>query len=221
MTQKYSDTFLDAHRHFNVEHDWWDSVYDDFDRVCAVLGVELGGRNVPMHGGGTRSEPDVNFSGFWSQGDGASWAGQYRAIRRGRTQDAALGQVPTYDTAPAEIRQYAPTDDALHAIADRLCMLSRIYGPLCAVVGRSSSRYCHEFSMQIDSWEYCDDEKNEDVPEEIAEHVETELLDIFRDLARWLYATLETEYDHLTSDEAVAESLEANEIKEEDDECLV
>jgi hypothetical protein len=33
-----------------------------------------------------------------------------------------------------------------------------------------------------------------------------------RDLARWLYRTLEKEYDYLTSDEAVWEAIQANEL---------
>jgi hypothetical protein len=55
----------------------------------------------------------------------------------------------------------------------------------------------------------------DDVASEIQEHIETTLLQLFRDLADWLYKTLEDEYDHLTSDEAVVDTLEANEIEEE------
>jgi len=66
MTQKYSDTFIDSHRHINVDHDWWDGVYEDFHHICKIMGIELDHR-----------EPC--FSGFWSQGDGASWTGRYRA----------------------------------------------------------------------------------------------------------------------------------------------
>ena len=37
------------------------------------------------------------------------------------------------------------------------------------------------------------------------------ITDALRDLAHWLYTQLEREYDHLTSDEAVDESIETNE----------
>jgi len=40
-----------------------------------------------------------------------------------------------------------------------------------------------------------------------AEDAVTEAL---RDLARWLYRQLESEYEHLTSDEAIDESIAAN-----------
>ena len=197
MTQKYSQDFIDKHRHINVNyHDWWDSVYEDFYEICKILGVELDKR-----------EPC--FSGFWSQGDGASWAGDYFAMR-------SYGPKPrcSYETAPAAMREHFG-DEELHHIADELCLLARIYGPVYARVGRSSYHYGHEMTMQIDNWEFYDDEKNEDIPDEIAEHIENTLLELFRDLARWLYKSLEREHDYLTSDEAVIEALDANEIEEE------
>ncbi|MGF6862698.1 hypothetical protein ABIE69_003288 [Rhodobacteraceae bacterium MBR-64] len=45
-------------------------------------------------------------------------------------------------------------------------------------------------------------------PTEDAEEIVTEAL---RDLARWLYRQLQSEYDHLTSDEAIEEGIVVNE----------
>ena len=201
MTQKYSQDFIDKHRDINVNYDeWWDAVYEDFYEICKILGIELDKR-----------EPC--FSGFWSQGDGASWAGVYRAQGLGY---AGLAPLYTYDQAPAKMREHFG-DEELHRIADELCLLARIYGPVYARVGRSSYHYVHEMTMQIDNWEFYDEEREEDVPEEIAEHVEGTLLELFRDLAHWLYQSLEREHDYLTSEEAVIETLEANEIEEDED----
>jgi hypothetical protein len=202
MTQKYSEGFIDKHRDINVDYDWWDAVYDGFHEICKILGIELDAR-----------EPC--FSGFWSQGDGASWAGTYRAQGLGY---AGLAPLSTYDQAPAKMREYAPKDEELHRIADELCLLGRIYGPVYAKVRRSSGHYVHAMTMQIDSWEFYDDDGSYDIPNEIAEHVDSTLLELFRDLAHWLYNRLECEYDHLTSDEAVIEALEANEIEEDEEE---
>lgn len=60
------------------DHDWFEFVYDDFERICEILGVELKTRAVRLMGGGTRQKPCVWFSGFWSQGDGACFEGRYR-----------------------------------------------------------------------------------------------------------------------------------------------
>jgi hypothetical protein len=197
---KYSEAFINEHRDFNVNHDWWDSIYDDFARICEILGIEL-----------DKGEP--SFSGFCSQGDGASWTGRYRPQVLGY---AGLAPLYIYDRAPAKIREHAPEDKELHRIADELCLLARIYGPVYAIVSRSSSYYSHSHTMQIGSWEYCDEEIDmDDVASEIQDHIETTLIDLFRDLADWLYKVLENEHDYLTSDEAVIESLEANEIEEE------
>lgn len=209
----YSQDFIDEHRDINVNHDWWDSTYDDFARICAMLGIELATYPVKLMNGKTRNDPDVSFSGFWSQGDGASWAGEYRPQGLGY---AGLEKLSLYDTAPIKIREHVPHDEELHRIADELCLLCRIYGPVYASVRRRSSNYSHSNTMYVDYWEYYDEEIDpSDVASDITDHIEETLNQLFKDLADWLYNQLETEYEHLTSDEAVVESLEANEIEED------
>jgi hypothetical protein len=126
---------------------------------------------------------------------------------------AGLAPLYTYDLAPAKIRKHAPHDEELHRIADELCLLARIYGPVYATVSQSSSHYSHSNTMQLGEWEYYDEDA--DPAPEVYDHIEETLLQLFRDLADWLYKTLEREYEYLTSDEVVIESLEANEIEEE------
>ena len=196
----YSQAFIDQHRDFNVNYDWWDSTYDNFNHICEILGIDL-----------DKNEP--SFSGFWSQGDGASWAGKYVPVS---------GYVPnataTYDTAPQKIREYAPKDEELHRIADELCLLARIYHPVRATVGRYNSHYVHSMAMNVREWEYWDEDIGfEGVDDAIAALIEETLLTQFRALADWLYSTLEKEHEYLTSDEAVIESLKANEIEEDEE----
>jgi hypothetical protein len=204
MTQSYSAAFLDKHRDINLHDCWWhDTVYEDFRQICTILGIEL-----------DSGEP--SFSGFWSQGDGASWTGRYQAQGLGY---AGLEPLYTYDLAPAKIRKHAPQDEELHRIADELCLLARIYGPTYAIVRRHSHHYVHSNTMCVSEWEYHDDEIDiNDVDDKIIDHIEEALLHAFQALADWLYKTLEAEHDYLTSDEAVIGTLEANEIEEEQDE---
>jgi hypothetical protein len=200
VTQKYNQDFIDKHRNINVDHDWWDYTYYDFRRICEILGIDL-----------DTGEPC--FSGFWSQGDGASWAGTYRSLRHSYGEQ---GAIPTYDLAPVAIRGHAPQDEELHHIADELCLLARIYGPTYATVSRRNRHYAHSNTMLIGQWEYMDEDIDMDeVDEAIIDHVEEALLHTFQALAEWLYRTLEQEYDHLTSDEVVIEALEACGIEEE------
>ena len=201
----YSEAFIDKHRDINLHDCWWhDTVYDDFRLICSILGIELDAQ-----------EP--SFSGFCSQGDGASWTGRYRA--QGLGYVGLVEPLYTYDLAPAKIREHAPQDEELHCIADELCLLARIYGPTYAIVRRPSSNYVHSNTMCVSEWSYYDDEIDmDDVDEKIIDHIEEALLHAFQALADWLYKTLEAEYDYLTSDEAVIDTLEANEMEEEQDE---
>lgn len=192
----YSQAFLDQHRDINLEHDWWHFSYNDFGCICTILGIAIDG-----------DEPA--FSGFCSQGDGASWAGRYNPV-----QITAWGtsNKATYDLAPALIREYAPEDKTLHAIADELCMLARVYYPAYAHVRRHDSRYVHEMTMGVIMIEPY--EAGAEFADEVTDALEEALLAQFRALAVWLYNTLERAHDYLTSDEAVADTLAANEIEE-------
>ena len=189
---------IDKHRLINVEHDWWDSVYVDFHRICEILGIDL-----------DKDEP--SFTGFSSQGDGASFTGQYRAyLQRGYADNP-----PTLysETAPAKIREHAPEDEELHRIADELCMLSRVYFPIYIKIERfRRSSYVHEQTMDCYVEPMEGDPDNWD--EEVHAYVQEQGTLLMRDLARWLYRTLENEYDYLTSDEVVWESIQANELCE-------
>jgi hypothetical protein len=195
----YSQAFIDDHRDFNLHHDWWDAVYSNFNNICDILGIEL-----------DKDEPC--FKGFHSQGDGASWTGMHRSI--GKKME------PTYDIAPAKIREYAPKDEELHRIADELCLLSRVYYTPIVSVKRlgnyyhSHTMYVSEIYLLVDG-EWHTDVDESGISEEVWEHIENQTTQLFRDLADWLYASLDREYEYLVSDEAVIESLEANEIEED------
>jgi hypothetical protein len=224
---KYSAAFIDEHRDFNLPHDWWDSVYDDFIQVCEILGVSIETRHRKAYRGQGRdvtiSEPCIYFSGFYSQGDGASFSGWYyaettKAIRIENPDASPTSEyrrVLTAEEAPAKIREYAPNDETLHNIADELCFLYRWYGGVTARISQGGN-YLHSYTMRLDDWDFQDDREDEDA--NICEIVETTLIDNMRALADWLYERLEEEHEYLTSDEAVIESLEANEIEEDLDE---
>ncbi len=65
------------YRELGPHDDWWDAVYEDFERVCEILGIRLKTTPVRLMGGGTRAKPCIWFSGFWSQGDGACFEGYW------------------------------------------------------------------------------------------------------------------------------------------------
>ena len=186
-----SDTARDKARTWfreTIDHDWWDSVYDDFEQICPILGVTLATRTVRLMGGGTRQKPCIWFSGFWSQGDGACFEGRYAYAPR----------------APLRIRDYAPQDTELHRIADALQALQRpnfyqldgllpadrpVLARLCDDVRRRPRQPCRPGDRR----------SHRGRPGQA-----------LRDLANWLYRTLEREYEFQTSDETVDEGMSAN-----------
>lgn len=176
------------YRQVDLDHDWFAFVYDDFERICAIIGVDL--KTVPVRhcGGGTQRKPCIWFSGFWSQCDGACFEGCYSYAKN----------------APRKIRDHAPKDGELHRIADVLQVIQRrnFYQLHATVTHRD--RYHHEYSMAISV------ERDSPIWQDMTADAEETVIEALRDLARWLYRQLESEYDYLTSDEAVDEAITAN-----------
>lgn len=180
--------------------DWWrdvsqqsgdqfyaEWVQDDFERVCDTLGIDLD----TVRGDKRKA---IFWSGFWSQGDGASFAGTFTAK----------------PDAGAAIREYAPQDAELHAIGDRLAEVSALYPDVrvAIVQGRYGGHYVHENTMTCDV-DVGEDENGD--PLDLAAPIDDDVTEIFRSLARWLYARLETAYDDEYSDENMAENIRINE----------
>lgn len=176
------------YREGGFDHDWYDAVYEDFRRIAEILGIRLKTRTVRLVSGRTREDSCIWFTGFWSQGDGAAWEGMY-SYRK---------------SAAAELRAYAPQDQCLHRIADTLQAIQRQnFYQLHAEV-RHRGNYCHEYSMAIEVT------RDSPVGQEICDGTEAIVIETLRDLARWLYRQLEREYDYLSSDAAIDETLIAN-----------
>ena len=155
-----------------------EGVIDDAATIGRILGIEFDHHR----------EYAVYWSGFWSQGDGASFTGRY-AYSKG---------------APAAIRAHAPLDAELHEIADALQKLQReFFYSLTARITRSG-HYSHAYTMRADV-EYARDDTR------VISSAEDELLQLMRDFANWMYRWLEAEYDFQTNDEHVAEAIEAAE----------
>ena len=177
------------YRDQGLHDEWYDVVYEDFETICRILGVTLGTTPVRLHGGGTRDRPQIFWAGFSSQGDGASFAGKYSHARG----------------AARAIRAHAPKDTELHRIADELQAIQRRnFHQLHASI-RQQGRYCHEYSMAIEV------ERDSPTWQPMTEGAEGAVIEVLRDLARWLYRQLRSEYEHQTSDDAVDEILAINE----------
>lgn len=168
----------------------WDYIYSDANECGRLIGIEIGRRTFRTMGGGTGSEPEIFFSGFSSQGDGASFHGSYSYAKGGAKA----------------IRNHAPQDAELHRIADRLqAIQSRYFYRLSASIGSGpgSNFYSHSGTMSVDV-DSGDDYRTVDDADE------SDIRELMRDFADWIYSQLQKEYEYQTSDESVDESIRAN-----------
>ncbi|CAM3072479.1 MULTISPECIES: antitoxin of toxin-antitoxin stability system [Sphingomonas] len=175
--------------------DWHEFVFDDFTRICELIGVELNSHAVRLYGGGTRQVPRIWFSGFSSQGDGACFEGRYCYAK----------------SSTKAIRAHAPRDGELHRIADMLAAIQRLNFYQLGAGITHRGRYYHEYSMTIDV------ERSGPVETAMAGGAEEVVVEALRDLARWLYRQLEAEYEYQTADEQVDAAIIANDYSFTDD----
>jgi hypothetical protein len=186
LSDEAKESAREWYRQGHLDDEWWDTVYSDFEAICEILGIALKTMPVTLAGGGMRRKPCIYFRGFGSQGDGASFEVECYSHAKGSS---------------ARIMAYAPNDDELHAIVQRLGGIQhRNFYRLYARADQRG-RYCHENTMHIDV------RRDDAAMTADAEEVVCKAL---RDLARWLYDRLEREYDYLQSDEVVDESLLVN-----------
>ena len=194
LDERDKEKILDKHRHWNTDVDWWDSVYDMFKEDMAAKGIHV---------------TNMYFSGFSSQGDGACFEG---AVYNWPVFLKALG----YD------------NPVLIDFAKDTWNFSV----------KHSGHYYHENCTSFDPDMPNPDGEDDDYfienyckytdPEDLRaiaelailrsfdyESMTDEFVEMFKDNMRSLYRTLEAEYDYLTSDEAVLESLEANDQLED------
>lgn len=129
---------------------------------------------------------EVYFSGFSSQGDGACFTGRFDYEKGMRGKVAAL-EIPELDD-----------------IADYILEIqSRNFYQVSGTIrhrGHYYHSHCTRFEIERDDCEMSSDD-------------EYRMKDCYKWLMDWLYQTLETEYDNLTSEETIREYLEDSECE--------
>ena len=165
----------DEHSPFDF---WYESTTEDFHTILEKIGFY----NI-----------DSNFTGFYCQGDGASFTGNY-SYKKGCLK---------------AIKDYAPKDKELYNIVKGIVSHQKDNGyKLDCDITRIGSLYCHSNTMYFD-WS-----KNGDhYFDWHNSFVEDEIEQLIKDLADWYYTNLQAEYDYLLSDEYIVENIEANDYQ--------
>jgi hypothetical protein len=193
VEREVSQALIDKYRDINVDNQYWYlDIYAIFRQDMDAVGIEV---------------DHIYFSGFSSQGDGACFEG-------GVTNWKLFLQAHGY------------SDKILQDFACSRWLFSVNH----------SGHYNHEYCTHFDTEVFTDKDSCEDyaiwrslvenkdnelkiaawvaiIGQYDAENMEKEFVDIFRSYMRDLYRRLEEEYDYLTSDEAVKETIIANDLE--------
>lgn len=183
LNDQLRSELIEKYRDINVDHEWWDCLYEDFKLIMVEKGIHV---------------EDLQFTGFYSQGDGASFTG------------------------------YLDTKTFLkvHDLEQRFMGATFFAGlkELYIDIKRHNSHYSHEnttyIDMQQDTYnEYDEDDLRCQVYGQMADilteewrELEEEVTEICRGYMQDLYSKLRQEYEYLCSDEVVWETIVANEL---------
>lgn len=201
LSDAAKETAREWWREGEAQEYWFET--DDVITIAAILGIEISDHVINM---GQGRSPNIFWSHSWSQGDGAMFMGHYKCAK----------------DAPEKIREHAPHDETLHAIADALTLLqAKNLGLLSANISRISHSYNHSGCMGLDM------ERDEDpsgilpnMQDDISEKTlnlffedEQELTRLMRSFADWIFEQVKADYEATMSDENVDESIRTNEYE--------
>jgi hypothetical protein len=185
---------IDKHREINVHDNWYDHVYEEFKDDMGNIGIHV---------------DEIYFSGFWSQGDGACFDG---------CVDDWTKFLPTIGYKHPVLVEFAKsrwewrtyhrglyyhsgsvyhddeTEDPVMYSDDELFI--EYHTPYIECELRSLA-----WLAVLKTFDY--DQIRKDIKEELISHMDD------------LYSRLENEYEYLTSDEQVAETIIANDLHKE------
>jgi hypothetical protein len=196
-----------------LDYEWWDHTYEHATADAKEKGFDI---------------EDIRFSGFWSQGDGASWTG--------RVDLKLFLEHHLKEDNPDYGRYFV-----LQAIVNEDSDWVERY----TSVNRSGYHYVHDNTMRLESIGYSNLERLDAADEErlqdegplqradiyqlreginiddLMDKLETWVLEEAQAYARQIYDDLESEYEDLTSEESLIDAAEANGWMFDEDGVLV
>lgn len=193
---------LENNRDINIDYTGWeDTTIDDFKEEVKEDGI---------------NDLEVSYTGFHSQGDGASFTSEDIDTRKlfnavGIKSSDALNMETEDERARGENKDLYDLMDTMEDIGQ--LERNRIKPEEIRVtVERIPSRHYHENTVRsnVEIW---DEPDGWEEPPNFTSELEDKVTDYIRGLCRKLYRYLEEDYEYQTSDEAVRETIEANDYK--------
>ena len=171
-----AEKIIEKNRYINTDYAWYDDTINDFIEEMEKRGIDIEYKN-------------VKFSGFYCQGDGASF-----------TCNLSSNYIDNWITA---------NKDEFPKLF-KMVGKEFIYGKL--EKNSYATHYCHDKTVDLFLYVNNEDEYSEEFNEEM-EKLERLMETNLRSYMVELYNRLEKEYDYLTSDESIIETLEATEYE--------
>lgn len=185
--EELKEKVLKKYHDINTDRNgWWDDVYENWIEDLKNHGFE---------------DVKIYFSGFWSQGDGACFIGKVNIIN-------------FINTFKDEIL------DTLNITEKRLNLISGLqesYDFLTYKIKQFDTHNYHEYTIKADYEYYLYPFQYHAKLYNFLEKAVYQLQDFITEKARFyshkIYVDLENHYEYLTSEEAILETLEANEYE--------
>lgn len=213
LSDEAKEKVLEKYRTWNVNDSWWyEPTMDYWKEKLEKLGF---------------SDAEIHFSGFWSQGDGACFNGNVDAETFAKTRD--------YNAAEIELIQRADPQYKIVTVNHHYCHYNTRdvqfdcfggSGPdAVEELQRAIEAPREELPLLIGSLEDEDAvglletrlKSGTDIRPNFFTELEEDMEAAREELSKEIYSDLEKEYDYQTSDEAIIESLEANDMEFDED----
>ena len=189
LSEEAKQRAIEKNRYFNVEDSFWhECVYETFKDQAEEAGFSIATLS-DKRGKGLA----IYFSGFWSQGDGAMFE---------------------YDHISDELKNEFIEGLKLSPMRKTWLKNQAVICGSCRHLGHYYHENCASHSIDFESsfqWSVAINFHN--WIESFAADFEDFVISKYKDLCRDLYRQLEKEYEYMTSDESVSESLISNEYE--------
>jgi len=202
LSPEAQNNALDNNRDINVVYEGWeDGVSEGFKEDMREIGID---------------DITISFSGFYSQGDGASFTSEDIDTRKlfnavGIKSNDALNMEVDDERSRGENKDFYDLLDTMEDVGQ--LERNRIKPEEIRVtIERTDSRHVHYNTVRanVEIW---DEPDGWEEPYGFTNDLEDKVTEYVRGLCKDLYRKLENEYDHLTSDESVKETLVDNDYE--------
>jgi hypothetical protein len=183
LTKQARKKAIDHLRNINTDHNWWETVYLDFEAICSLIGVEV-------------ELKKTWFRGFCSQGDGACFTATVNIVEliQGINNKTYLQHAPQLEK---EVTSFAPQSCTVDSRVISLIQRHQIDLEVAVRPGNNSNRSIPRFEWN---------NVGANVDQQLCD-LERWFTEIVKKLDNLLYRLLENEDTYLTSDEKVAEEI--------------